>query len=106
MWGKVVAPRNGTQYIDGLRRAPRETWVAGRRVGDIVDDPVFRRPIQSIAKLYDLQTSSEHRELMTYACEDSGERAGSSFMIPKSRDDLVQPPMGSIPLVSMSGLGS
>ena len=50
MWGKVVAPRNGTQYIDGLRRAPRETWVAGRRVGDIVDYPVFRRPIQSIAK--------------------------------------------------------
>ncbi len=90
MWGKVVAPRNGTQYIDGLRRNPRETWVAGRRVGDIVDDPVFRRPIQSIAQLYDLQTSPEHRELMTYACEDTGERAGSSFMIPRSHDDLVQ----------------
>ena len=51
---------------------------------------MFRRPIQSIAELYDLQTSPEHRELMTYACEDSGERAGSSFLIPRSRDDLVQ----------------
>jgi hypothetical protein len=28
----VMAPRNGTQYIDGLRQDPRETWVAGRRV--------------------------------------------------------------------------
>jgi aromatic ring hydroxylase len=85
-----MAPRNGTQYIDGLRQNPRETWVAGRRVGDIVDGPVFRRPVRSIAQLYDLQTSPEHRDVMTYACEDTGERAGASFLIPESRDDLVQ----------------
>ncbi len=85
-----MPPRNRTQYIDGLRPAPRETWVAGRRVGDITSDPVFRRPIQSIAQLYDLQTSPEHRDLMTYPCEDTGERAGSSFMIPHTHDDLVK----------------
>jgi len=85
-----MPPRNGAQYVDGLRQNPRETWVAGRRVGDITSDPVFRRPIQSIAQLYDLQTSPERRELMTYACEDSGERAGTSFMIPRSHDDLVK----------------
>ncbi len=85
-----MPPRNGTQYVDGLRRAPRETWVAGRRVGDITNDPVFRRPIQSIAQLYDLQTSPEHRDVMTYACEDTGEPAGTSFMIPRSHDDLVK----------------
>ena len=85
-----MSPRNGAQYVDGLRQNPRYTWVAGWRVGDIVDDPVFRRPIQSIAQLYDLQTSPKHRDVMTYACEETGERAGTSFMIPKSRDNPVQ----------------
>jgi 4-hydroxyphenylacetate 3-monooxygenase oxygenase component len=85
-----MPPRNGAQFIDGLRDNPRETWVEGRRVGDITTDPVFRRPIRSIAQLYDLQISPEHRDLMTYACEDTGEPAGTSFLMPRSHDDLVK----------------
>jgi 4-hydroxyphenylacetate 3-monooxygenase oxygenase component len=85
-----MAPRNGTQYVEGLRQNPRETWVAGRRVDDVTSESVFRRPIQSIAQLYDLQTAPEHREVMTFACEDTGEAAGTSFMIPRTQDDLVK----------------
>jgi 4-hydroxyphenylacetate 3-monooxygenase oxygenase component len=85
-----MPPRNATQYFEGLRRNPRETWVAGRQVGDITTDPAFRRPIASIAQLYDLQTSPEHRAVMTYSCEDTGEPAGTSFMIPRTRADLVK----------------
>ena len=85
-----MPPRNGTQYVEGLRRNPRETWVAGRRVDDVTSDPVFRRPIRSIAQLYDLQSSPEHRDLMTYACEETGAPAGTSFMIPRTIHDLVK----------------
>ena len=83
-----MAARNGEEFIEGLRRAPREVWISGRRVGDITTDPVFRRPIQSIAQLYDLQTQPEHREVMTYAGD--GGACGSSFMIPRTRADLVK----------------
>jgi aromatic ring hydroxylase len=83
-----MAPRNGQDFIEGLRRNPREVWVAGRRVDDITTDAVFRRPAQSIAQLYDLQTQPEHREVMTYASEDGP--AGSSFMIPRTHADLVK----------------
>jgi 4-hydroxyphenylacetate 3-monooxygenase oxygenase component len=83
-----MAPRNGSEFIEGLRRSPRAVWVAGRRVGDITTDPVFRRPVRSIAQLYDLQTRPEHRDVMTYACEDG--RAGTSFMIPRTPADIVQ----------------
>ena len=83
-----MAPRNGTEFIEGLRRNPREVWVAGRRVDDVTADPVFARPVQSIAQLYDLQVPPEHREVMTYA--DGGGRAGTSFMIPRSHADLVK----------------
>src|SRR5262245_446613 len=84
-----MAPRNGAQFIDGLRRSPREVWVAGRRVDDVTADPVFKRPIQSIAQLFDLQVSPEHRETMTYTNEDGG-LSGTSFIMPRSRDDLVK----------------
>ncbi len=85
-----MAPRNGTQFMEGLRRHPREVWVAGRRVGEITSDPVFRRPVQSIAQLYDLQVQPENREVMTYACDDMREPAGTSFMIPRSHADIVK----------------
>src|SRR5215831_3007368 len=83
-----MAPRNGTQFIDGLRQHPREVWVAGRRVDDVTTDPVFRRPVRSIADLYDLQMRPEHREVTTYASENGP--AGTSFMIPRTQADIVK----------------
>ena len=83
-----MAPRNGKQFIEGLHANPREVWVAGRRVDDVTTDPVFRRPVQSIAELYDLQMRPEHREVMTYAGEDGP--AGTSFMIPRTPADIVK----------------
>jgi 4-hydroxyphenylacetate 3-monooxygenase oxygenase component len=83
-----MALRNGQEFIEGLRRNPREVWVAGRRVEEITTDPVFRRPIAGIAQLYDLQTRPENREVMSY--EEDGERIGTSFMIPRSQADLVR----------------
>jgi 4-hydroxyphenylacetate 3-monooxygenase oxygenase component len=83
-----MAPRNGKEFIEGLRAHPRETWVAGRRVTDVTADPVFKRPVQSIAELYDLQVRPEHRDLMTY--EDENGPAGTSFMIPRAPADLVK----------------
>ena len=73
-----MAARNGEAYIEGLRAAPREVWISGRRVGDITTDPVFQRPIQSIAQLYDLQAQPEHREIMTYADETASGPAARS----------------------------
>src|SRR5262245_33863993 len=84
-----MAPRRGSEFVDGLRRSPREVWAAGRRVDDVTSDPVFRRPVQAIAQLYDLQMAPEHYEVMTYAGED-GERFGTSHMIPRSHADLVK----------------
>jgi 4-hydroxyphenylacetate 3-monooxygenase oxygenase component len=83
-----MAPRNGKQFIEGLHENPREVWVAGRRVDDVTVDPVFRRPVQSIAELYELQTRPEHREVMTYAGEDG--LAGTTFMIPRTPADIVK----------------
>jgi anthranilate 3-monooxygenase (FAD)/4-hydroxyphenylacetate 3-monooxygenase len=82
--------RSGREFIEGLRRTPREVWIAGRRVDDVTADPVFARPVQSIAMLYDLQVSSAHRDAMSYRDDDGGEPYGASFLIPRSHADLVK----------------
>jgi anthranilate 3-monooxygenase (FAD) / 4-hydroxyphenylacetate 3-monooxygenase len=79
--------RGGDSYISGLKSHPKNVWVAGRKVANVADDPVFRRPVSAMAKLYDLQLDSELRARMTYRDEDGAE-AGLSFIIPRSRDDL------------------
>ena len=33
--------RNGSEYIEGLRRRPRDVWIKGRHVTDVASDPVW-----------------------------------------------------------------
>jgi 4-hydroxyphenylacetate 3-monooxygenase oxygenase component len=83
-----MAVRNGAEFIEGLRRNPRETWVAGRRVDDVSADPIFKRPVAALAQLYDLQCEQANREVSTH--EEDGEVFGTSFLIPRSHDDLAK----------------
>ena len=86
-----MAVRSGKEFIDGLRRAPREVWAAGRKVTDVTADPMFARPVHSIAELYDLQVSPAHRETMTVS-EDGGEYgAPDSAMI--AMEQAAPPPV-------------
>src|SRR4051812_9017749 len=85
-----MAVRSGAEFIAGLRQAPREVWIAGRRIDDVTADPGFARPVQSIAMLYDLQVSPQHRDAMAHRDADSGETYGASFLIPRTQADLVK----------------
>lgn len=82
--------RTGSQYIDGLRRKPREVWLNGARVDDVTVHPALRRPIQSIARLYDLQHDPAHSETLTHVSEETRNATGTAFMIPKTFADLVK----------------
>lgn len=81
---------SGQDYIGRLRANPPEVWVQGRRVADVTTDPVFRRPVAAIARLYDLQLDPQHRAITTYQPEDGDGPAGTSFMIPRTKDELAQ----------------
>jgi 4-hydroxyphenylacetate 3-monooxygenase oxygenase component len=82
--------RAGAAYIAGLKQHPRDVWIQGRHVTDVTADPVFRRPIETIARLYDIQTDPEHSAEMTYCVEETGELAGMAFMVPRTTDDLAK----------------
>src|SRR4026209_2616763 len=82
--------RTGEQYIEGLRTRPREVWVHGNRVDDITAHPSFRRPMQQIAHLYDMQHDAVHQDVLSYAPACSKGLAGTSYLIPRTYDDLVK----------------
>jgi 4-hydroxyphenylacetate 3-monooxygenase oxygenase component len=81
--------RDGKSYVSRLKAHPRDVWVAGRKVGDVTTDPVFRRPVAAMARLYDLQTDPALRSTMTYLPDDSDQAEGVSFIIPRTHEDLV-----------------
>lgn len=62
--------------------------MAGKRLTDVVSEPVFQQPIKEIAKLYDMQHDPDHRDSITHICEETGERVSNAFLIPKTFEDL------------------
>lgn len=46
--------------------------------------------VRTYAELYDLQHSDEHKDVLTYASPTSGEPVGTSFLTPRTPDDLVK----------------
>ena len=82
--------RSGQQYIESLRRLQPVVYLNGRRVADVTTEPVFQGPIQAVAEQYDLQLMPQYREIMTYPSPTTGDPVSASFMVPRSREQVVQ----------------
>jgi 4-hydroxyphenylacetate 3-monooxygenase len=80
--------RSGQDYIAGLRD-DRAIFVDGQRVTDVADHPAFRHAIRSVARLYDIAASPEHRDVMTYPSPRTGRPVNKAFLLPRTRDDLT-----------------
>ena len=50
----MMPARTGEQFLKGLR-GPREVWVDGERVSDVVDHPGSRGAAHALAEVFDLQ---------------------------------------------------
>jgi anthranilate 3-monooxygenase (FAD) / 4-hydroxyphenylacetate 3-monooxygenase len=81
--------RSGLQYIDSLRTGQPCVYLNGGRVQDVTSEPLFAGPLQAVAEQYDMQRLPAYQDVMTYASPATGDRVSRSFMIPRSRDDLV-----------------
>src|ERR1700727_2411654 len=82
--------RNGEDYINGLKaQARKNVWIAGHKVDDVTADPFFKRPIETIATLYDLQSTSHHGVKMSANGDGGTDDYGISFMIPRSTQDIA-----------------
>jgi 4-hydroxyphenylacetate 3-monooxygenase len=80
-----MGARSGNNYLSALRRLKAEIWLGGRRVEDPTTHPALVHCARSIASLYDMQM--EHPEAMTFRLDD-GDRAGISFIQPRSAEEV------------------
>ncbi|WP_171038053.1 4-hydroxyphenylacetate 3-hydroxylase family protein [Aquibacillus sediminis] len=78
--------RTGAQYLESLRNDKREIWLNGEKVENVTTHPQFEGAAQSIAHLYDLQ--HQHPETMLMDSPDTGDKVGTTFMFPRSKEDL------------------
>lgn len=79
--------RTGEQYIERLRKTPREVWLRGKLVDDVTAHPAFAAPIAQIAGLYDMQHDPALAPILTRPGQAGP--VGISFVSPRSYEDLV-----------------
>jgi 4-hydroxyphenylacetate 3-monooxygenase len=81
--------KTGQQYIERVDKARSNVWIDGKRVeGKISEHPAFKGVMKSQAALYDMQHDKDKQDFMTYKSPTTGERVGTSFLQPRTKEDL------------------
>ena len=82
--------RSGAEYVESLKKRAPCVYLAGRRVTDVTAEPIFQEPIRAIAEQYDMQRDPAYRDVMTYPSPATGQPVSTSFLVPRSREELVK----------------
>src|SRR5262245_33499462 len=82
--------RSGAAYVESLKKNQPVVYLAGRRVADVTEEPLFQAPMRSIAEQYDMQLDPAYRDIMMYTSPTTGDPVSTSFLVPYSREELVK----------------
>ena len=86
-----MAARSGTQFIERLSAARVHVEIQGETVTRAINDhPAFRNVIRSYADLYDMQHDPAYRDVLTYPSPTTGDPVATSFLTPRTTEDLDQ----------------
>ena len=84
-----MGARTGQEYVDRLALTRPSVEINGESIdGPIPEHPALAGIVRSYAELFDLQHTPELRDVLTYESPTSGQRVGTSFLVPRSAPDL------------------
>jgi 4-hydroxyphenylacetate 3-monooxygenase len=84
-----MAVRTGQEYVERLAQTRPSVELNGETItGPVTEHPALRGVVRTYAELYDLQHDPDLRDVLTYESPTSGERVGTSFLVPKCAADL------------------
>lgn len=83
-----MGARNGKAVLERLKNNPPNIYIDGQKIKDPTMHPLTKGMAQSLARLYDLQFHEKYQDTLTYIEPETGERCGTSFMLPKTKEDL------------------
>jgi 4-hydroxyphenylacetate 3-monooxygenase len=84
-----MAIRNGEKFLNEINKTKREIWYGDTKITlNAAEHPIFRGIAKTMAELYDLQNNEELLDVMTYESPLSGEKVGTSFLQPRTNEEL------------------
>lgn len=81
---------NASQYEESLRKLNLNVYMFGKKVENVVDDPIIRPSMNAVALTYELAHQPEYEDLMTVKSHISGKKVNRFTHIHQSTEDLVK----------------
>ena len=78
------------KYEESLRKLNLKVYMFGKRVENVVDDPIIRPSMKAVAKTYELAQMPEHEDIMTAVSNISGKKINRFTHIHQNTEDLVK----------------
>ncbi len=80
----------GEQYEQSLRKLNLNVYMFGKKVENVVDDPIIRPSMNAVKLTYELAHKPEYEDLMTANSHLTGKKINRFTHIHQSTDDLVK----------------
>lgn len=85
-----MALKTVEQYMDSIRKLKRTVFIFGERVENVVDHPVVRPSLNSVAKTYELASDPQYADLVTTSSSLTGKSINRFTHLHQSTEDLVK----------------
>lgn len=84
-----MSARNGTDYLERLRKHSPELWVGGEKICDVAEHAATAGAAAEIARLYDSQYENKNGDML-FSLPGRADQLGLQFLEPRSPEDLVR----------------
>ncbi len=81
---------NAKQYEESLRKLHFNVWMFGKKVENVVDNPIIRPSMNAVAATYEFAHYPEYEDLMTATSHITGKKVNRFTHIHQSTEDLVK----------------
>ena len=78
------------QYIESLRKLNLKVYMFGELIENVVDHPIIRPSLNSVAMTYELAQNPEYEDLMTATSTLTGEKVNRFTHLHQSTGDLIK----------------
>ena len=85
-----MAMMTAKQYEESLRKLNLVVYMFGKRIENVVDDPIIRPSMNAVAKTYELAHRPEYEDIMTATSHITGKKINRFTHIHQGIDDLVR----------------
>jgi len=82
--------KTGKEYEDSLRKLNLNVYLFGKKVANVVDDPIIRPSMNAVKLTYELASMPEYEDLLTATSHITGKKINRFTHIHQSTSDLVK----------------